>query len=123
MLLAQPCPTVCIPTDCSPPGSSVHRDSSGKDTVVGCHFLLQGIFPTQGNLGLPHCRQILYYLSHQGSPNFCLKLLIIGTSLVVQWLRFRAPSEGGWVQSLSEIRSYMPQLRVPSPQVRFLYPN
>ena len=36
---------------------------------MGCHFLLQGIFLTQGsNLGLPHCRQILYCLSHQGSP-------------------------------------------------------
>ena len=34
---------------------------------MGCHFLLQGIFPTQGsNLGLPHCRQILYHLSYQG---------------------------------------------------------
>ena len=36
---------------------------------MGCHSLLQGIFPTQGsNLGLPHCRQILYHLSHQESP-------------------------------------------------------
>ena len=36
-------------------------------TGVGCHFLLQGIFPTQGsNLALLHCRQILYQLSHQG---------------------------------------------------------
>ena len=35
----------------------------------GCHFFLQGIFPTQGwNLGLLHCRQILYHQSHQGSP-------------------------------------------------------
>ena len=35
---------------------------------MDCHFLLQGIFPTQGlNLGLPHCRQTLYRLSHQGS--------------------------------------------------------
>ena len=34
---------------------------------MGCHALLQGIFPTEGlNLGLPHCRQILYQLSHQG---------------------------------------------------------
>ena len=34
------------------------------------HFLLQGIFPTQGsNLGLPHCRQTLYPLSYQGSPS------------------------------------------------------
>ena len=41
----------------------------GKNTGVGCHFLLQGIFPTQGsNPGLLHCRQILYQLSQQGSP-------------------------------------------------------
>ena len=45
-------------------------DSPGKSTGVGCHFLLQGIFPTQGlNPGLPHCRQTLYHLSHQGSLN------------------------------------------------------
>ena len=42
----------------------------GKSTGVGCHFLLQGIFSTQGsNLGLVHCRQTLYRLSHQGSPD------------------------------------------------------
>jgi len=35
--------------DCSPPGSSVHEIFPGKDTGVGCHFLLQGIFPTQGS--------------------------------------------------------------------------
>ena len=41
---------------------------SRQVTGVGCHFLLQGIFPTQGlNPGLPHCRQTLYRLSHQGS--------------------------------------------------------
>ena len=39
----------------------------------GSLSLLQGIFPTQGsNPGLPHCRQILYHLSHQGSPLICL---------------------------------------------------
>ena len=44
-------------------------DFLGKSTGVGCHFLLQGIFSTQGsNPGLPHCRQKLYHLSHQGSP-------------------------------------------------------
>ena len=42
--------------------------SPGQITGVGSHALLQGIFPTQGlNRGLPHCRQILYQLSHQGS--------------------------------------------------------
>ena len=55
----------CDPMDCSPPGSSVFL---GKNTGVGCHFLLQGIFLTQeSNQGLLHCRQILYQLSYQGS--------------------------------------------------------
>ena len=41
-----------------------------KNVEVGCHFLLQGIFPTQGlNPGLLHCRQILYWLSYKGSPS------------------------------------------------------
>ena len=68
-LVAQSCPTLCNTMDCSPPGSSVHEDSPGKNTGVGCHALLQGIFSTQeSNPGLPYCRQILYCLSHQGSP-------------------------------------------------------
>ena len=47
-------------------------DSPGKHTGVGCHSLLQGIFPTQGSKpGLPLCRWILYQLSHQGSPPPC----------------------------------------------------
>ena len=55
--------------DCTLPGSYVHGGSPGKSTGVGCHALLWRIFPTQGsNLGLPHCRQILHLLSHQGSP-------------------------------------------------------
>ena len=56
--------------DYSPPDSSVYGDSPGKNTTrVGCHALLQRIFPTQeSNPGLPNCRQILYHLSHQGSP-------------------------------------------------------
>ena len=62
-------PLFVTPMDCSPPGSSVHEDSPGKNTAVGGHALLQRIFPTQGsNPGLPHCRQILYQLSPQGSP-------------------------------------------------------
>ena len=68
-LVAQLGPTLCDPMDCSPPGSSVHGDSPGQNTGVGCHALLQGIFSTQGsNSGLPSYRWILYHLSHQGSP-------------------------------------------------------
>ena len=74
-LVAQSCLTLYDPVDCSLPGSSVHGDSPGKNTGMGCHALLQGIFPTQGlNSGLPNCRQILYHLSHQGSPLIKIKL-------------------------------------------------
>ena len=49
----------------------------GKSTGVGFHFLLQGIFPTQGsNPGLPCFRQTLYHLSHQGRQNTTGKSLI-----------------------------------------------
>ena len=48
-------------------------NSPGQDTRVGGLSLLQGIFPTQGsNPSLPHCRQVLYQLSHKGSPIFFL---------------------------------------------------
>ena len=64
-LVAQLYPTLCDSMDCSPPGSSVHGDSPGNSTGVGCHALLQDIFPNEGsNPALPHCRQILYWLSH-----------------------------------------------------------
>ena len=107
-LVAQPCPTLCDPMDCSPPGSSVHgilqarilewvampssRGSSQprdrtqvsfiagsslaaepqvkpKNTGVSSLSLFQWIFLTQeSNRDLLHCRQILYQLSHKGSP-------------------------------------------------------
>ena len=55
--------------DCRMPGSSVHGDSPGQNTRMGCHALLQWIFPTQeSNPGLLYCRQILYHLSHKGRP-------------------------------------------------------
>ena len=60
---------LCDPMDCSPPGCSVPEDSPGENTGMGCHALLQGIFPTQGSSpGLLHCRWSLYQLSHKESP-------------------------------------------------------
>ena len=63
----------CDPMGCSLPGSSVHGDSPGTNTGVGRHALLQGIFPTQGSNPYLwcrlHCRQVLYPLSHLGSPS------------------------------------------------------
>ena len=63
--------------DGSPPGSSVHGDSPGKNSGVGCHaLLLQGIFPTQeSNQGLLHWRQILKQLSYLGGPLYFLPTL------------------------------------------------
>ena len=61
---AQLCLTLCNLMDLHTPWNS-----PGQNTGVGSLSLLQGIFLTQGsNPGLPHCRQILYQLSHKGSP-------------------------------------------------------
>ena len=66
-LVAQSCPTLGNPMNCSPPGSSVHGDSPGKNTGVGSLSHLQRIFPTQeSNWSLLHCRWILYQLSYLG---------------------------------------------------------
>ena len=61
------CSIVC--NSWGPHGLYSPWNSLGQNTGVGSHSLLQGTFPTQGlNPGLPKCRQILYQLSHQGSP-------------------------------------------------------
>ena len=61
--VAQLCPTL------RPHGLYSPWNSLGQNTGVGSCSLLQGIFPTQvSNPGLPHCRRILYQLSHQRSP-------------------------------------------------------
>ena len=63
--VTQLCSTLCNPMD----WGKNPWDFPGKNTGVGRHFLLQGIFPTQGsNPGLLHCRQTIYCLSHQGFP-------------------------------------------------------
>ena len=72
MHLDPPLTSKLNPVDQSPLGSSVHGDSPGKNTGVGCHSLLQGIFPTQGSnryLSVS-CfgRQVLHHCCHLGSP-------------------------------------------------------
>ena len=65
------CPTLCDLMTYSMQGSSVHGIFPGKHTGVSCHFLLQGIFPTQGSnphlLWLLHRQGDSLLLSHQGS--------------------------------------------------------
>ena len=108
VLVTKPC--LCNLMDCSQPGSSVHgilqarilemkckslscvwtsmrspRNSPSYNTGVDSLSLLQGIFPTQGsNPGLPRCRQILYQLSHKGSPR------------ILEWVPFPSlfPTQG-----------------------------
>ena len=57
--------TLCDPVDCSPAGPSVHRNCPGNNTGMGCHALLQVIFPTQGSnlhLCVSHIgRWVLYH--------------------------------------------------------------
>ena len=67
--VTQSFPTFCDPMDCSLPGFSIHGIFQAKNTGVGCHFLLQGIFPTQG-LNPVSCvvGRCFYGLSHQGNP-------------------------------------------------------
>ena len=76
-LVAQLCPSLCDLMDCNLPGSSVHGVSLGKNTGVGCHVLLQWIFPTQGsNPSLPHCRLDSLLTEPLGKPNQSIDLLI-----------------------------------------------
>ena len=83
--VAQSCPTLCDPMDCSL--RLLHPwDFPGKSARVDCHFLLQGMFPTQeSNLGLPNCRQTLYRLSHQGSSKVELKALSTDERINKMW--------------------------------------
>ena len=69
VLVAQLCLTLCDPMDCSPPGSSVHGILQARilEWVV-ISFSRGSSQPRNANLGLLHCRQILYCLSHLGSP-------------------------------------------------------
>ena len=69
-------PTLWDTMASSPPGSSV-QDFPGRNTGVGCHFLFQRIFPTQGsNLGLLHCRRILHQESHKTNLYFILQAFL-----------------------------------------------
>ena len=72
--------------NCSVPGFLVlYYLCPGQNTRVGSLSLLQGIFPNQGlDPGIPHCRQILYHLSHQGSPR------------ILEWVAYPFSSGTSW---------------------------
>ena len=67
-------------------------NSLGQNTGMGSLSLLQGIFPTQGsNPGLPHCRQILYQLSYQGSLR------------ILEWVAYPFSSGSSWPRDWTEV--------------------
>ena len=67
-------------------------NSPGQNTGVGSLSFLQGIFPTQGsNPGLPHCRWILYQLSHKGSPR------------ILEWVAYPFSSGSSWPRNRTRI--------------------
>ena len=82
-LVTQLCLNLCNPMDCSPPGSSVHGNSPGKNTGVDFYALLQGICRTQGlNPGLLHCRWILLPFEPPRKP----KNIGVGSLSLRQWI-------------------------------------
>ena len=73
-------------------------NSPGQNTGVSSCSLLQGIFPTQvSNPGLPHCRQILYYLTHQGSPR------------ILEWVDYPLSSGSSQLRNRTEISCFAGQ--------------
>ena len=67
-------------------------NSPGQNTGVGCHTLLQGIFPTQGSSpGLPPCRRNLYHLSHQGSP------------WILEWVTYPFSKRSSWPRDRTSV--------------------
>ena len=85
----------------------VHGYSPGKNTGVGCHTLLQGIFPTQGsNPGLPHCRRILFFFFiyfYQLEANYftILQCFLSYIDLNQPWIYMYSPSRSPPPTSLS----------------------
>ena len=68
------------------------RNSPGQNTGTDSCSLLQGIFPTQGlNPGLPHCRWILYQLSHKGSPR------------ILEWVAYPFSSGFSWPRNRTRV--------------------
>ena len=82
----------CDPMDCSLLGSSVHGILQARILELSCCALLQGIFLTQGwNLGLLHCRQMIYRLSYEGISVGCMYILMADVRV---YLGFPGGSDG-----------------------------
>ena len=77
-------------------------NSPGQNTGVGSCSLLQGIFPTQGlNLGLLHCRWVLYQLSHKGSP------------IILDWVAYPFSRGSSWPRKQTEVSCFAGRFSYP----------
>ena len=103
--VAQPCPTLCDPKDRIlqaplPMGFS-------KNAGVGCHFLLQGIFPTQGSnpcfLSLQHNRRIVYLLSHLGKMDQIIHIVFCDSVTAPALLTPTAGKEGSFIENMNSL--------------------
>ena len=100
---AQLCPAVCGPADYSLPGSSLHFP--GKNAGVGCHFLLQGISPTQGSnprlsVATPALAGAVLYHQHHLGSRICAYTCIAGFpggSAIKNPPAYRRPGFSPWV--------------------------
>ena len=110
----QSCLTLCDPMDCSPPGSSVHGDSPGKNTRVGCHVLLQSIFPTQvswiaSRFFTVSCQRspgilewVAYLFSRRSSqPRSQTRVSCIAVGFFTSWATQEAPIKDLWTPKSS----------------------
>ena len=119
--MAQSCPTLCNCMDRSPPGSSVHGDSPGKNTGAGCYALFQGIFPTQGSnlhlLCLLHWQGGSLPLVPLGSPSFDRHLSYLGSASCFSHSELLSRLILGSVCSLMAASSRVPSGLTSSPSV------
>ena len=110
--VTQSCLTLRDPMDCSLPCSSIHGIFQARVLQWVAIFFSRGVFLTQGsNPGLPHCRQTLYRLSHQGSPltqKVFMKNIVklINTALVA--ISCSVMSDSFWPHSLGLTRLFCP---------------
>ena len=118
--VTQSCQTVCDPVDCSLTGFSVHGDSPGKNTGVGCHALFQVIFPTQGlNPGLLHCRRF-FTAEPPGKPIVFL-LQLIDTSVPSDTSCTLVCSQPGHPLSASLLLGIIPSVKFQLKTFRFYH--
>ena len=91
-------------------------DSPGKNTGVGGHALLQGIFPTQrSNPGLLHCRQTLYRLSHREVPWWVIVVVLVTQLCLTLCDPMGCSPPGSSVHGILQARTLEWVLPFPSP--------